>query len=65
MKKIMIPVIAVIAVLLIVATILAQTNKNSGTGTYHTHENGEIHYDSQTEPTYHVHDDGVTHWDEH
>lgn len=65
MKKILIPVLAVIAVLLIVATVLAQTNKNNGTGTYHTHENGEIHYDSQTEPTYHVHDDGVTHWDEH
>lgn len=65
MKKIMIPVIAIIAVLLIVATVLAQTNKQSGTGTYHTHENGEIHYDNETEPTYHVHDDGVTHWDEH
>lgn len=64
MKKIMIPVIAVIAVLLIVATILAKTNENSG-ATYHTHENGETHYDNQPEPTYHVHDDGVTHWDEH
>ena len=64
MKKILIPVLIVIAVLLIVSTVLAQTNKNSG-GTYHTHENGEIHYDSENEPTYHVHDDGVTHWDEH
>ncbi|MBQ6600128.1 MAG: hypothetical protein IIX36_00640 [Clostridia bacterium] len=65
MKKILIPVLAVIAVLLIISTVLAQTNKNNGTGTYHTHENGETHYDNQTEPTYHVHDDGVTHWDEH
>ncbi len=65
MKKIMIPVIAVIVVLLIVATVLAQTNKSNGTSTYHTHENGEIHYDNEPEPTYHVHDDGVTHWDEH
>ena len=65
MKKIMIPVLAVIAVLLIVATVLAQTNKNSGSGTYHTHEDGSTHYDSQTQTTYHVHEDGVTHYDEH
>ena len=65
MKKILIPVLAVIAVLLIISTVLAQTNKSNGTGTYHTHETGEIHYDSPTEPTYHVPDDGVTHWDEH
>ena len=66
MKKIMIPVVAVIVALLIIATVLAQTNKNNGSsGTYHTHENGEIHYDSEPEPTYHVHEDGVTHYDEH
>ena len=60
-----IPLLAVIAVLLIVATVLAQQNKNNGTGTYHTHADGVTHYDNETEPTYHVHDDGVTHWDEH
>lgn len=66
MKKIMIPVLAVIAALLIIATVLAQTNKNKvSDGSYHTHADGVTHYDSQTEPTYHVHEDGVTHWDEH
>ncbi len=65
MKKIMIPVLAVIAALLIIATVLAQTNKNKASdGNYHTHANGEIHYDEPTQPTYHVHEDGVTHWDE-
>ena len=62
MKKILIPVLAIVAVLLIIATVLSQTDKNSGTGTYHTHEDGETHYD---ETTYHVHEDGVTHYDEH
>ena len=66
MKKILIPVLVVIAILLIVSTVLAQTNKNNGTaGSYHTHANGEIHYDNEPEPTYHVHDDGVTHYEEH
>lgn len=66
MKKIMLPVIAVIVALLILATVLANTgdNKNSG-GTYHTHADGVTHYDNAPEPTYHVHDDGVTHYDEH
>lgn len=65
MKKLLIPLLAVIAVLLILSTVLAQTNKSSGSGTYHTHANGEIHYDNEPETTYHVHDDGVTHYDEH
>lgn len=66
MKKILIPVIAIIAVLLIVATVLAQTNKNDNSGaSYHTHADGVTHYDDQPEPTYHVHEDGVTHYEEH
>ena len=66
MKKIMIPVLIVVAVLLILATVLANTgdNKNSGAA-YHTHEDGVTHYENQPEPTYHVHEDGVTHYDEH
>lgn len=64
MKKIMIPVLAVIAVLLILATVLSKTSSNNDAG-YHTHADGVTHYDSETEPTYHVHEDGVTHYEEH
>lgn len=62
----MIPVLIVIAVLVILATVLANTgdNKNS-TATYHTHADGVTHYDEEPETTYHVHEDGVTHYDEH
>lgn len=66
MKKILIPVIAVIAVLLIIATVLAQTNKGSSSDLgYHTHENGETHYDTPTEPTTHTHENGEVHYEEH
>ena len=65
MKHIFIPVAIVVILLAIVAVILGNTDSGNNELGYHTHANGETHYDNQTEPTYHVHDDGVTHWDEH
>ncbi|MBQ7005639.1 MAG: hypothetical protein IJN68_04340 [Clostridia bacterium] len=66
MKKIMIPVLIVIAILLIVATVLAKTGDNANSdAAYHTHADGVTHYDNIPETTYHVHEDGVTHYDEH
>lgn len=66
MKKIIIPVVIVVAVLLILATVLSKTNQSSNEGVgYHTHADGVTHYDNQPEPTYHTHADGVTHYEEH
>ena len=58
MKKIVIPVAIVIAVLMIAAIILSKMNSAPG---YHVHEDGSTHY----ETTYHVHDNGETHYEEH
>lgn len=67
MKQIFIPVAIVVAVLAIVAVILSNTGDASGDELgYHTHANGEIHYDTPTTTQeYHVHEDGVTHYGEH
>lgn len=66
MKKIFIPILAVIAALMILVVILTK----GGTATdssYHTHADGETHYGTHdtTAPTYHTHADGETHYDEH
>ena len=65
MKQIFIPVAIVVVLLAIVAAVLSNTGDTSELG-YHTHENGEIHYDDPTTTQeYHVHEDGVTHYGEH
>ncbi|MCM1544473.1 MAG: hypothetical protein NC110_04155 [Ruminococcus sp.] len=65
MKKIFIPVAVIVLILAIVAVILSKTSggNNSELG-YHTHENGEIHYDSGevvTQET-HTHENGEVHY---
>lgn len=67
MKKIFIPVAIVVAILMIVAIILSKTtpaNENPG---YHTHADGQTHYDTveTSAQEYHVHDDGETHYGTH
>ncbi|MCM1365043.1 MAG: hypothetical protein NC122_08190 [Faecalibacterium sp.] len=70
MKKIFIPVAVIVVILAIVAIILSKT---SGTGDselgYHTHANGEIHYDSGEVVTSvqesHTHADGEVHYGSH
>lgn len=66
MKHIFIPVAIVVILLAIVAVILGNTDSGNNELGYHTHANGETHYDSTTTTQeYHVHDDGVTHYGEH
>ncbi len=66
MKQIFIPVAIVVVILAIVAVILSKTGDTSGGASYHTHANGETHYDSTTTTQeYHTHEDGVTHYGEH
>ena len=66
MKKILIPILAVILALFVVAMFLGRSNRSSSSSTqYHTHEDGSTHYSADVEPTYHVHDDGETHYEEH
>ena len=66
MKHIFIPVVIVVVLLAIVAAVLSGTDNSGSEAGYHTHANGETHYDSTiTTQEYHVHDDGVTHYGEH
>lgn len=68
MKQIFIPVAVVVIILAIVAVILSKTGDTGSSELgYHTHANGETHYDTQTTTTqeYHVHADGETHYGEH
>ncbi|MBR2892550.1 MAG: hypothetical protein IKB94_01725 [Clostridia bacterium] len=67
MKQIFIPVAIVVVILAIVAVILSKTGDTSGSELgYHTHANGETHYDSTTTTQeYHTHADGETHYGEH
>ena len=67
MKHIFIPVAIVVVLLAIVAAILSNTGNSGGSELgYHTHANGETHYDGPTTTQeYHVHEDGVTHYGEH
>lgn len=66
MKQIFIPVAIVVVILAIVAVVLSKTGDASGSELgYHTHANGETHYDGPTTTQeYHVHEDGVTHYGE-
>lgn len=63
MKKIFIPVAIVVLILAIIAVILSKTTPTNDGAGYHTHADGQTHYDSVVE--YHTHADGQTHYGEH
>lgn len=65
MKKIFIPVAIVVLILAVVAIILSKTSGTNNNPGYHTHANGEIHYDSITAENYHTHANGEVHYGTH